>query len=232
MVAQTLLLLGDSIANGLGVRRRTYGQIVAAELGHRLIDLSRTARQVSESLQLTRGLTERPTIALVAHGITESIVRPRPRALALVPPRWRRTGWMDPRPYFSSHPNKRRIQMVESGVRWRVRNALIHVGGGDQLQSLDSFSDDLQQIVEDLQARGTRVLTLGQPSLDGRYFAGSPAESQRYEGAMQALDAEHVVLRGRLREWGDFLADHFHPNDDGHEAIADIVLAAIRGTQG
>ncbi len=95
-------IFGDSIAAGLGVDRARYCRIVADTLRLRLDDFTGAARPVGESLELLPKSAASPRIAIVAHGITEALVRPTDASLCYMPPRWRRAGWMDARPYYST----------------------------------------------------------------------------------------------------------------------------------
>ncbi len=90
----TIVVFGDSVANGLGARGPTYCRLVADALNLRLVDLSASARQITEWPNILPA-DERPTIAVIAHGITEAIVRPTPGALRWLPRRWRSPGWIE-----------------------------------------------------------------------------------------------------------------------------------------
>ncbi|WP_169747748.1 SGNH/GDSL hydrolase family protein [Demequina subtropica] len=226
-----LMLFGDSIANGLGVREGRYGAQLAERLGCELVDLSWTARQAPESLSLLRESDAVPTYAVIAHGVTEAIVRPTRRSLRIVPGRWRRPGWMDPRPYYSRRRRRRALERAESELRWRVKNLLIRLDGGVQFTPLDEYVDAVRGLVDELHARGAAVVVLGPPELEGRYFPGSIEEQRRYAAAARAVVEEQgatwVPLAGRMDLWEHFFHDRFHPNLDGHTRIADLVEGAV-----
>jgi hypothetical protein len=223
----TLVLVGDSIANGLGLRpdEPSYGAIVAESLGLDFVDLTGKAQVVSRSRQLVAAHAGEIAVAIVAHGITEAIPRPTARALRLMPPRWRRTGWMDPRPFHSRHWVKGLVNRVESAVRWRVKNLLMRVSGTRTLMSREDYAAAHDGLVEELQRRGATVVVLGAPDISARFFPGAAESERSYEAApARAVD---VPLVGRLDRWDDFYLDHFHPNAAGHRRIADELVAHL-----
>src|SRR6516164_3165063 len=109
-----IVVLGDSIAEGLGAAGKAYPDQLAERLSRRsgievrLVNLAYTAFQISDSVHLL-GLvrSSSPDLVIIAHGISEALVRPAPRALRFAPARWRNKGWMDPRPYFSRRWHRR-----------------------------------------------------------------------------------------------------------------------------
>jgi len=171
-------------------------------------------------------------IAIIAFGITEAMIRPTSRTLRLLPRRWRRAGWTDPRPYYSGRRWKRAIQIVESGIRWRIKVMLIRLTGGTRWGSPEAYERDLTELVDYLQAIGTSIIVIvGYFGHDDRFFPGSKASCDEFlainKGVTQAkgilfLDGECLCHR-----WDDFLLDHFHPSQSGHRRIADRLIALL-----
>ncbi|BDZ62718.1 SGNH/GDSL hydrolase family protein [Demequina sediminis] len=222
----TLAVFGDSIANGLGVAEGRYAVTLANRWGLELEDWSVTAGMVTGALDRLPA-NSAPQVTIIAHGITEAIVRPSEASLRLLPKRWRRPGWMDPRPYFSTRWRRRVLERIESGVRWRVKNVAIRMGATTQFVPVASFDRALRATIAELHRRGARVIVLGAPDLDERFFPGSPRELQEYgvvaQSAASDLGATWVPLAGELSRWSDFFADHFHPNQEGHNRIASTI---------
>lgn len=224
--ARSIVLFGDSIAKGLGARGPAYGRLVADALNLRLVDLSESARQVTEWPKILP-VDERPTISVIAHGVTEAIVRPTSDVLRWVPPRWRPLGWMDPRPYYSARRWRRMLQRCESALKWRVKVALIRTGRTERLTDLDMYEDAISRLIAHLQAGGSRVVVLGPPDLEERYFPGSAKSQREYEERARRAGGEFVSLAGQLNRWDHFCADRFHPNAAGHRRIAAILIAHL-----
>lgn len=230
-----IIVLGDSIAQGLGVKGQAYADL----LGNQIINLAQSAAQIDYSYSLLPEIAAlQPDIVIIAHGITEAIVRPTPAALKLIPKRWRKIGWLDPRPYFSRRFHKRCYQQSESALRWRVKVLLIRCFGGQTLGLPDDFECSLFTMTEALlRQTQAHVILLTHTGIDERFYPKSAASLERYllcakSAASRASSPARVSfcnVSGRLDRWSDYFADHFHPNAVGHEKIAKAIRGIITG---
>jgi GDSL-like Lipase/Acylhydrolase family len=226
-----MVVFGDSVAAGIGVGSDSYPNLVARALGGELHDCSDSATQIDESLQMVHE-AEGADIALIAHGITEGIVRPTNAVLRWMPRRWRRPGWMDPRPYYSHRLWKRITQRAESAMRWRIKVLAIRHATSERWCKPDRYEQTLQRMVEELQERGVRrVVIVGNSAVDERYFPGSEDSLQDYLAAGQRVaertGGEFCDVSDVCQRWNHFFADHFHPNPTGHQRIADCIIKMI-----
>lgn len=222
-----LAVFGDSIAAGMGVRGDTYAELVAKKLGYDLYDFSGVSKPVSHSLTQYMSDPGSFEFAIIAHGITEAIPRPAQRLIAKMPGRWRREGWMDPRPYFSSSFRKRSGQRIESSIRWRFRNLLLRLGPPRFVMEHDRYVDNARQLAEKLSGHGVAVIMLGPPDIDQKRFPGSESRTAEYWKSVRSFGVIAVELTGKLDRWGSYCGDRFHPNDDGHARIAQLIIAAV-----
>lgn len=232
-----VVVLGDSIAAGMGAKDLGYVDLLRDWAGSTTA-IAGSAMQLGESkgLLLPRLEELHPDAIVVAHGITEAIIRPTSDALRWMPRRWRRLGWMDPRPYYSRRPGKRIAQRLESEMRWRVKAALIRVAGGCTLTSASDFCANLEVCLREVLGR-TRaaVVVLSHPGLDERYFPGSMRSLDTYwRGARCVVESFAGTARVRacdisqlLDRWGDYCHDHFHPNATGHAKIAAAIMHTL-----
>lgn len=231
----TLLLFGDSIANGLGVRQGRYGALLSERLGMALLDRSKSGATIVDTIE--EFVADPPPgggIAIIAHGVTESIYRPTPHAVRFLPRRWRRRGWMDPRPYYSRRLRKRIAERLESAVRWRVKVLLLaRKRNAHRLVSPSDYCASVLHLVQLLRAQNTTCIVLGPPDLDDRYFPGSPASQLEYMQELRLVGIDVLDVRTTLDRWDDYFMDHFHPNERGHQKIAELLEARIKvGTPG
>lgn len=232
------------MAAGLGAGH-PYIELVRTSFEERgdveVLDLSASAMMITESMaKLEAIIAFNPDLIIVAHGITEAIIRPSSCALAWMPSRWRRPGWMDPRPYFSHRLARRLFQRLESAFRWRVKVILVRYFSKTRWMSPAQYADVLQRLVGALHRRSSALVVLvSHPGIDDRYFPGSGASLDRFWGmtlkvAMAAEEParlESVDVRRSCNRWQDFSDDHFHPDSRGHEKIAQSVLAHLSNSQ-
>ena len=222
-----LTIFGDSIAAGLGARQKSYSQIVAEELGMKLVSYAVSGYTVRESLRDYLSKPEPTDFAVIAHGVTEPILRPNPRSLVLLPSRWKKLGWMDPRAYYSTRLSRRSLEKIESGLRWRVKNFLIRIYGSSQLLSEEEYVSTINILYKLLIDNGAKVIVLGPPPIDERYFPGSSKKQSEYLHALEQSGVPVLKIGGELDTWEDFLLDHFHPNASGHLKMAKLLIGKL-----
>ena len=230
-----IAVFGDSIAEGLGVKGASYGDLLCEDLTATgrpasLLNFAHTGFQVSDSLKLAeKMITWNPNIIVISHGITEALIRPKLNAMRFVPKRWRQKGWLDPRPYFSRKPVKRLYQKLESALRWRWKVVLIKAMGGETWMPQKDYEENLLRLLEvALNKTSADIILLTSPALDEKFFPGSPHSLQSYrDGLYQTVSLLPATKRvlvcditTDLKQWNDFFDDHFHPNADGHKKIA------------
>lgn len=236
-----ITIFGDSIAAGLGTVGGGYGNVLSSmleEAGAGRVDfqdLSGSAKTIPESRSNLEECSQfSPDIVLLAHGVTESIIRPHERYLKYLPRRWRKPGWLDPRPYFSSRLIRHISQKLESELRWRFKVALIKHLGGCEWIPVDRFETEMKKFVDALLKRtNCHVLIIPPFAIDEKYFPRTPDNFRVYRKSLSGLaddEGERVYycdIQDVCEVWGDFFADHFHPNDSGNSRIAEALYSRI-----
>lgn len=243
-----IVCLGDSITAGMGVirSRTSYADLLKMKLSSsyaqsvEIINFGASAMQVNESREkYEKKLLElQPDIIVFAHGNTESVVREQRRYLKFMPRRWRRPGWMDPRPYYSTRRNRRRLEKIESGLRWRVKVTLIKIFGGKQWMSLEEFKRQTTDFTKTILTHNTNtnIIFLTPGDIEEKYFPGSPESMMKYREVL--IDIYELNKSSNrlfmcdasqyLDKWNDYFIDRFHPNESGHnkiaEALSDIIF--------
>jgi lysophospholipase L1-like esterase len=239
-----IVFLGGSITEGLGVvrSRTSYANLLQAKLNSsysesvQIINFGASAMQINESRRKyeEKIIELQPDIIVYAHGNTEAVVREQRKYLKFFPKRWRRPGWMDPRAYYSTRFTRRLIEKIESGLRWRVKVALIKVFGGKQWMSLEEFRQQTSDFIMTIFQHNTKtnIIFLTPGDIEEKYFPGSPESMRRYREVMKDI-YEHNKSNNRLfmcdsshalHKWNDYFYDRFHPNENGHNKIAEALL--------
>lgn len=238
-------ILGDSIAAGLGVRGKSYSDLICCQLEQNHDDVevynyASSAMQLVDSRRFISTIVDNKCdLIIIAHGITEAIVRPKDKLLKFMPKRWRRAGWMDPRPYFSKKKLRRLGQKIESSIRWRIKVFLVNLAGGITWGSRMQFKKNLNLLINEvLQDNISQVLLLSHTGIDEKYFPGSLTSLNDYKNDIFDLVEKFNTDRVKMLdisnicdEWGDYLDDNFHPNKEGHRKIADLILLHLNNNQ-
>jgi hypothetical protein len=202
--------------------------LVAEHLKAELLDLTSSAMQITDSVRLA-SRARGADVVIVSHGVTEAIVRPAEKALRLLPARYRRAGWLDPRPYFSRRPVRRLGQRVESSARWRVKVLLMRLLGRQCWCDVQTYEVSLGVLLRSLDT--ARVFVVGSAAVDDRFFPGSGRSLDEYTRVSQKVAETHGAVFVDLSDvcipWTDYLADHFHPNVGGHRRIADKIVSLL-----
>jgi hypothetical protein len=223
---EPVVVFGDSIAAGLGAQGHAFPALLADQLGTELVDRAGSASMVNHSQTCVGDVKG---LVIVMHGITEAIPRPPRTALRWMPRRWTDPGHLDPRPYFSTRRRKLLAQRLESGVRWRLRNAMMRLHGTERWMSIDEYEHRLRALLDALS--GSHVIVAGGLPIDDRFFPGATAALRDYAERSQRVaedaGAVYVDLSDTLDRWDDFLADRFHPNISGHRKIADRIVREV-----
>jgi hypothetical protein len=171
-------------------------------------------------------------VVIAMYGTGEAMVRPTDRSLRLVPPRWRRSGWMDPRAYFPTNWRRALPKRIESAIRWRVKVLLIRLSGGKVSMDLDEFSRQHRDFLRSLKERGVpTIVVIGPYMVDEKYYPRTPARIRLYDEIVRAQAREegliYVSAIDALRRWDDYFLDHLHASVSGHQRIADAISAEL-----
>jgi hypothetical protein len=182
----------------------------------------------------------RPELIVLFRGSLESIIRP---AMLednswpwWVPDGWRGYAVMDPRCYFSSTWWRRAKQETVDRVKQMARRKLLSKRPGRPLMASSILLAHYENLLMQLRPLGSRTLILGLLPPDSRTFPGSPENFAFVNRELAALAARHAV---EFLDWSQhfpldqqsnkvFYLDGFHPNHNGNQMLARILLEHLR----
>ncbi len=233
-----LLVLGSSIASGLGTRGRPFPQLLTETLGDPLLlDLSESSRLIDESLTMVDEIAAfAPTLAIIQHGSAESVVHPGPLVNRLInryaPPTWHGVGGLYPRAYYSSDPRKQRRQRRISSLKVAVKRIVIPLSRGRSRMTPETFEKHLVKLIAILHSQDCDVVVLGMHRRDDRLFPRSAAAADRADAVIRRIaEADprvvFVDVEATLRCWEDYLEDHIHWNAGGHARVTAAIATAV-----
>jgi len=233
-----VLVLGSSLAAGLGTRGRPFPLLLTEELGNPpVLDLSKSSRLIDESLALKSQIVAfAPTLAIVQHGSAESLVHPGPLTNRLIerfaPSTWHGVSGLYPRAYYSTDPRKRRRQRLVSSLKVAVKRIVIACSRGRSRMTPAAFETHLLELIAILHALDCDVVVLGMHRRDERLFPRSQAAAERNDVIIRRIAAGEprvwfVDVEASLRCWEDYLDDRMHWNAEGHVRVAAAIVATV-----
>jgi lysophospholipase L1-like esterase len=231
-------LLGDSVIAGLGVHGRSYGRIVAEELGaSQVLRLARSTHTILNAVGHLGRLREyEPDLVIVSVGGSDCIVHAGRAVQNLLdrfaPKSWKGIEGLEPRPWFSGEKAERGRQRVTGTVKLVVKRVGIALTGGYRRVPPVQFEPALQELLAALDGIGCIVAMVSLHEVDDRLWPRSNASAREYNATTRAHLATYprvVYLDPNplLRRWEDFCADHAHLNEHGHARVASMLLDAL-----
>ncbi|SDF03428.1 hypothetical protein [Pseudonocardia oroxyli] len=231
-------ILGCSINSGLGVREHSVGRVAAKMLeAEKTMAKAKARLLVSEVREgLSKVVDFKPDLVILSSGNVEAFVHPHrvvEKAVARFgPDTWHGDVGMDPRPYFSTDPEKARAQLRESRLKVAVKNALVRPFGGYTRMSLPQYITEFTALLDELEKTGAAVVVLGPSKVSEYYFPYSDRNLARFERAQRLVVAprsrvRHVSVRDLVPRT-EQQADLAHPDVAGHARLARAVVATVR----
>ncbi len=240
-----IAVFGDSISEGIGSRRLNYCKPLEERLAKAGIQasitnyaFSGTTVQYMEKLQAEYE-KEKYDFAIIAYGSVDAMLRPNTQSklnlYAHIPERYRKTGMLNPRPYFSRRWYKSIIQHMDSWIRWNMNAILLNIQGSMTWVSPDDFLFLYQKAVHSLQKYSEHVILLSTVRVSDKYFPGTNKMYRKYNGLIEEISEKnekcsYIDLYRHLDSDSLFYKDIFHPNEVGYRVIANLVAEVIEKT--
>jgi len=208
-----VLLIGGSVAHGLGVRLSWGARAAEALAATEVLDLTSSGPLIDEDVARLDEVTAfRPHVALVDVGIAEQIVHAAPAVQQLIerfaPAGWHGVAGLAPRPYFSTSSRRRALrQRAVSRAKTVVKRAALRLGGSTRMP-LPEVREHMTHLLEHLDGLGATTLVVGTFPVDESLFPGTPAAFSALEEML--LEVVDGVVSARLvvpdvRVWDDYL---------------------------
>lgn len=241
---QKIILFGDSITQGLGSKKINFTTELANKLGesYSIENLAFTGTMIDYGLEIAKKKSfSDGDICVIVYGNVDAQIRPNQNGFIypLIPRRFHGTGMLMPRPFYSSKPWKRLIQKMENIGREFFSKLIILVDGTEQWKDVAAFSEDYQEMVRLLKGHGATVVCCSTVYIDEHLFPKGTLEEYRefneiIQGAAERHGDVFVDLFSLLKwavdknGWNQiYNYDHFHPNTEGYELIANRLAFEI-----
>lgn len=234
----TVAIVGDSVLAGLGVNGRSYGKILAERVqAGRFLRLARSTHTVLDAVtNLPKLQDARPDLTIVALGGSEGLVHAGSWVQRMLdkhaPKSWQGVQGLDPRPWYTGSRRERVRQKVTSFIKVAVKHIGIRLTGGYRRVEPEPFRLALEAFLDGAVAAGGVVVCVGVVPPDEKLFPRSTASLGEYNRIIREAAAVRGLLyvdpTDLLHRWDDFIIDHAHYNESGHDKVAHAVLELLR----
>lgn len=244
-------LLGDSITQGLGSKKVNFSGELARLLGseYEVENLALTGTTIGHALDLLEdgkiySSPNESAVCVILYGNVDAQIRPcsKGRLFPRIPRRYKGGGMLMPRPFYSHSLRKSLGQHLDNAVRKVLANLIVAVDGTEQWVPLDAFATQYKRLLANLVSAGIGAVACSCVFIDGRLFPGTPCQYAMYNKKISEIAMafgvsyldlwsplkNHVVAGG----WDSvYNKDHFHPNGDGYQVMAELIAASVRESQ-
>ena len=228
MKKKEVILLGDSITQGLGSKKINFTEKLSDLLGDcftvKNMALTGTTILYAKEL-LPKIIAEHPDYVVIVYGNVDAQIRPsqKGKIFPRIPKRFQHNGMLMPRPFYSHCWWKRAGQRIDNSLRYFFSRLIYAIDGSEQWVSLPEFVPAYRGVISELKKTGCQVIAC---STDNNKFPGSLAEYDHFNHEILSLakreKISHLDIYSPLKSnvlklgWDKiYCYDHFHPNMGG-----------------
>lgn len=244
-----IVLVGDSITQGLGSKKINFvNELEKYRPEDQFINLAQsgtTIRYLKQHLEDVQ--KEMPEVVVIVYGNVDAQVRASTtgRLYPLIPRRFHGVSgnMLLPRPFYSHALMKNSLQHLENIMRTIFRQLIWWVDGTEQWVSIQEFSNIYREVCKVLKKQGIEVICCSTVYIDKELFPHSPEQYRLYnkevEKAAKDYQFLYIDLYQNFKEvvqksgWKKYYNhDHFHPNGNGYQLMAQWLNEAIQEIAG
>lgn len=233
-----IILLGDSITQGLGSKKINFHQELKRLLdsGDDVINMAMTGTTIDYVNTIYSDiLAENPDYVVILYGNVDAMLKPSRtgKVFCHLPKRFKMNdgAMLLPRPFYSHSMLKSIGQHIENCFRTIFRNIVIMVDGTEQWMPLNQYVEHYKNICDDLRKQGIRIVICSTVYIDDKYFNGTNNEYICYNKWLKDytdnngyifIDLYHMFETLIKKDGWDkyYNKDHFHPNGEGYALMA------------
>lgn len=244
-----IVLLGDSITEGIGSKKINYTVFLKEQLNkykinceiHNLALTGTTVEYGLKKIDQVKSLA--PDFIVIMYGAVDLQVRPNMESnrfgiLNLTPNRYKRIkGMLNPRPFCSSKFPRKLFDNLDDIYRKLWKRVVIKTQGTMQIFNNDEFEKKYEDLIKALSEY--KLVICSPIYLDASVY--SIQSLNNYLNATQFMqkiandsknigfvDLYNIFKREIKHGWSKvYLNDHFHPNSNGYKIIAEKIMLEI-----
>lgn len=243
-----IVLLGDSITQGIGSWKMNYEEMLKDYLNKRGIEshitnLALTGTTVEYALKQVFKIQEMdPDYVVIMYGSVDLQVRPNMETnkwgiLSLTPKRYKNIkGMLNPRPFMSSKKGRYIFDCVDNLYRKIWKKVVIATQGVMQYLSEEQFEQMYMKLLCEL--HGYKVICASTMFVDNKIYTNKTIENYEIAnhflknlrknyfeviGYVDLYNMQQKIVSQKESYDEIFCKDHFHPNKNGYKKIAEEI---------
>lgn len=239
-----ILLLGDSITQGIGKKGINYQLIMENRYENlEFVNLAKsgsTIEYVVQNINMITQMGKDCDVAIIMYGSVDARIRPdtdknRYRLWSLIPKHYRKAGMMDPRPFYSRGKIKKGLQIGDNLIRLLICKLMFLTQGKCQWCSVRQFENQYNIALENLNNVIPHIILLTPVCVDEKiYGKENVIQYEKYANVVKSIALKYHLsvvdiyntFKKEIKKngWDSvFYLDHFHPNINGYRIIADLL---------
>lgn len=234
-----ILLLGDSITQGLGSKKINFTkELSRLRPNDYILNKALTGTTIVYPYEEDNIIFNNdPDVVVILYGNVDAQLKPKRDGLIFkhLPRRYAASAgnMLLPRPFYSKSFLKSIGQHLDNLFRTIFRNLIFVIDGTEQWVSLEDFSKMYYSLCKKMTEKGIKVVCCSTVAIDDKLFPGSSQEYKKFNHKIkdiaETLNCKYLDLYTKLQSciesdkngWNRYYnKDHFHPNGEGYLLIA------------
>lgn len=245
-----IVLLGDSITQGIGSKQINYTEMLEIELKKygiipEFFNLALTGTTVEYAFSKIDQITIiKPDYVVIMYGSVDLQIRPNMETnrfgiLSITPKRYKEIkGMLNPRPFMSKKPRRYILECLDNIYRKIWRKVVLVTQGSMQYLTEKQFEENYNNLIQKIECKLVccspvyvdPAIYTEQTNLNyqkANEFLQEVSKSKNQKMKFVDLYSKQKDVVGKYG-WGEiYYADHFHPNAKGYKLIAQDIATAI-----
>lgn len=237
-----IIVLGDSISEGIGSKKVNYTDILKSKINEiEIKNLALTGTTIKYGLDLIEQIVKfNPKYVIIFYGNVDAMPRvninSKLNLYRFLPKRYKQNGMLNPRALFTSKKPNVYLQKVDSIMRTNLNKILIKIQGYYQWVDIQEFEVLYDLLINKIisSCYDTKIITISTVPMEDRLFPFANIEYKKYNYVIKKLsdkyNLQYIDLFNKLKDVNKdkiFLADKFHPNEQGYYVIAEQIINCL-----
>lgn len=247
MKKNRIVLLGDSITEGIGSKKTNYVPLLDKRF--EIFNLAVTGTTINYIKSIYDKIVDiNPSKIIIMYGNVDVQYRPnmkknRFKIVSIIPRHYKEIkGILNPRPFYSKDIIKKTKNIIDNLIRKILKKIIVITQGYCQYLNSEEFINEYDYVIKMLLKLNPtiEILCISTVFLDDKIYNNSSTEYRKINTGIKKIagkykNVNYIDIFTPLKEevekngWNScYYLDHFHPNEYGYELIAKQINSKLR----